>query len=274
MSQEDLDSPNRPSTSKLNKQLADDLDYVQHRIAKLKIEAENCQAKIHGNERRISTIQQRREQAEREILYRKNVQMRKQNADQSNREEIARARQEARDRIEEAKQRTIEEKREIVLHQRRLQRIYECQLNVNREEDREKTLNKHTQIRELEASGKHRTERQAAKKVQGVRHDQRIELQRTSMEREEKESLMTKLRKQEEALARKVEEMKQQMRESNERLRVVYDEGSRPSTSHTPRPPPKRADQRKGEDQSPEARKDSLPPIKNAEKADSADASP
>jgi hypothetical protein len=240
---------------KIKKQILTDLEAMEHRISKLRVEEFRNQATVKALDRQLQTVESRKQNYQRTLAERRRREEARRQAQDDQREAIATARQRQRENIQEALERSLDAKRDQVDDVRRMRRIHECERELQVATARERIINQHDSVRETDSRVKTKAMRQAARKIEGIRERERREMAHDAAEREEKERKLRKLADEEEKLRLRVEEIRRTRNDKMERLHTA--DGS---TRRRPRP----ASQQKprGERQSAADRSsDKLPPL-------------
>lgn len=240
-----------PKNESLKKQLLDDMESLEHRIAKLKVEEFRTQAAVKALDRQMDIIEARKADYSRDQERKDYLRQMRQREEDALRESIASARQRQKESIQEALSRSLEAKRDAVDELRRLRMIYDCERNVQLANDREKILAKHDAVRDTDTRVKTKAVRQAARRVEMIREQERKEVERDTAEREEKIAKLKKLEREERALKDRLAQIKRVRDEKAERLQQV--DTSRPGTRQANTPRSRSSTNNNG--------KDTLPPI-------------
>jgi hypothetical protein len=227
-----LGSPTR--TERLKKQLHDDMEALEHRISKLKIEEFRTQAAVKALDRQMDIVETRKAQHQREVERRERLREKREREQEEHRESIASARRKMRDSVAEALARSLEAKKESVDEQRRLRMLYQCEKSIHEANEQEKILSKHDSVRETDTRVKTKQVRQAARRIEIIREQERKEVERDAAERDEKISKLKKLEREERKIRDRLDKVRRIRDQKAAQLMTV--EGSRPSTRQaTPR---------------------------------------
>jgi hypothetical protein len=193
---------------KLKKQLQDDLEALRHRISKLRVEEERNEASVKTLDKQLGTFHDRKHEYQRMVTARKRRPEHEAAEQDAQRQQIATARRKQRESIQEALAKSLELKRDNVDELKRLRLIHECERNLQKATVREDVVARHDAVREEDARIKTKALRQAARRIENIRDQERREVERDTMVRDEEAAKLRRLEKEEERLVRKVAEMR------------------------------------------------------------------
>uniref|UniRef100_A0A7S1LEK5 Uncharacterized protein n=1 Tax=Neobodo designis TaxID=312471 RepID=A0A7S1LEK5_NEODS len=214
-------SPAGMRNERLKKQLLLDMEAMEHRISKLRVEEFRNQASVKALDRQLQTVNERKQNYQRAVETRRRREAARRQQQDTQREQIASARQKQRESIQEALARSLDAKRDQVDEVRRMRRIHECERDLQIATARERIVHQHDTVRETDSRVKTKALRQAARKIESIREQERRELEHDAVERAEKERKLRKLAEEEERLRQRVDAARKAREEKLERLHTA-----------------------------------------------------
>lgn len=239
-------SASSPSSSKLNKAVADELDKLQLRLKKLRLEEELLKGRIATTERKQMSLRHGRESYSNETHVKSQHRVAVARSRSAAHAAVQSMRAKHREALTASQSRTLQQRNEAVLDVKLLRRLLDCQRHITAAEERNKIQEMHDAIRQHHTGAHARSDAAAERKHCSVRQVITDEINRDAQEREEKWGLTEKLLDDESALRGRVEELRRLDAEKRFDYELMLDEGIgsaalRAGTSERhsiPHPPP------------------------------------
>eukprot|EP00668_Euglena_longa_P034672 GGOE01044506.1.p1 GENE.GGOE01044506.1~~GGOE01044506.1.p1 ORF type:complete len:296 (-),score=132.41 GGOE01044506.1:503-1330(-) len=191
-------SPSRALNAKRMRMVAEnDVQFLANRIAKLKAEESKAKKEIEKTVKRTNEILSSRSVFENRSVDQLQIKEQLVNSKKEEKVVMTLSREKQLKAIWVAKQKLLNDKKELCQNMRKEKEINECRVLMMREEDRGKNMKRREEVKEQQLYAKVKREREVQQKQEEARVRYEETLAREEEEREQKEKLATELVQQE-----------------------------------------------------------------------------
>lgn len=207
-----------------------DLQFLQNRLAKLRLEEEKAKTDILELRKKTEDVSQAQMKHAQTSTMRKALSVQ---VDYGRRKEaalIALNKERQAKAVWASKQRVLVERKEAVANLRKQKEINECRVKILEEEKREKAIRQRESIREMRSMAKSKRDEADAQRREEARRLHETKLEQIAREREEKEQLAAELIAQEAQMIYRLKLLHEEKQRQLQQLAAIVEFGPNAAT--------------------------------------------